>query len=331
MPPPDNDTADAKSTKKAKAAAKHEATLGETFSFVFGCGAKVRLLFLVGLVGGILNGLVYPALAYLFSTSFSSLTGATNGLDQIKTLAYTFMEVGAFALVAATVQSWSFEIVAYHASQNFRLQWFQALLRQDCAFFDVNDIGGVAGQIGPNANKFRRGVGRKFGEGVQFATTGIGGLAYAFYANWRVAFVVLSVVPLVSVAAIAVLNLNQTKGSRAAKSYKQASGVSYSAVSAVKTVLSLNAVNDMVFMYKEATQEAFKEACSILWKQGFANGAMLGSFLLLYGILTLYGSSLIYKDMQGSGCDPSGATTLTHNTTCGSSGASVFGAMLGKS
>jgi ATP-binding cassette subfamily B (MDR/TAP) protein 1 len=328
MPPQaDNNVADPKKAKTTKP----EATLGETFSFVFGCGAKVKLLFVLGVIGAILNGLVYPALAYIFSHSFSSLAGASNGLQQIVTLAYTFMVLGVFALVVATAQGWCLEIVAYRASQIFRLQWFQALLRQDQSFFDVNDIGGVAGQIGPNANKFRRGIGRKLGEGIQFATTGVGGLAYAFYASWRVAFVVLSVVPLVSLAALMVLNLNQTKGARAAKSYRQASGVAYSAVSSIKTLLSLNAVSDMVTQYKDATEVAFKEACSILWKQGFANGAMMGAFLFLYCILTLYGASLIYKDLQGSGCDPSGSTILTHNKTCASDGASVFGAMLGKS
>jgi ATP-binding cassette subfamily B (MDR/TAP) protein 1 len=326
--PPQADYNEAK--PKAKTI-KPEATLGETFSFVFGCGAKVKLLFALGVVGGILNGLVYPARAYILSHSFSSLAGASNGLDQVITLAYTFMELGAFALVVATVQNWSLEIVAYHASQNFRLQWFQALLRQDAAFFDVNDIGGMAGQIGPNADKFRRGVGRKFGEGIQFATTGVGGMAFAFYSSWRVAFVVVSFVPVVSLTALMVLKLNQTKGARAAKSYRQASGVAYSAVSSIKTLLSLNAVSDMVSQYKDATDEAFREACSLLWKQGFANGAMMGTFLFNFCILTLYGASLIYKDLQGSGCDPSGSTILTHNKTCASDGASVFGAMLGKS
>lgn len=83
---------------------------------------------------------------------------------------------------------------------------------------------------------------------------------------------VLSVIPLVSFAAVMVLNLNQTKGSRAAKSYRHAGGVAYSTVSAIKTVLSLNAISEMIHQYTEATQEAFKNSVSILFKQGFANG-----------------------------------------------------------
>jgi ATP-binding cassette subfamily B (MDR/TAP) protein 1 len=173
--------------KKKKKADKPMATFFQTLDFAFDCGPRVRFLFFLGTIGGILNGLVYPALAYLFSNSFADISGASNnGLSQIRQLAYFFMAVGVYALINGTIQTWCFEIVAYHASQNFRLSWFKALLRQDPAYFDVNDIGGVAAQVGPNSTKFRRGLGRKFGEGVQFLTTGIGGLAFAFYSSWRV-------------------------------------------------------------------------------------------------------------------------------------------------
>lgn len=54
---------------------------------------------------------------------------------------------------------------------------------------------------------------------------------------------------------------------------------------------------------------------------------MLGSFLLLYLFLTLYGTSLLYRDIEETGCDPSNA--IPGGTSCQSSGADVFGAMLG--
>lgn len=57
------------------------------------------------------------------------------------------------------------------------------------------------------------------------------------------------------------------------------------------------------------------------------SGSMLGSFLLLYAILTLYGTSLLYKDVEDTGCDPSGG--VEDHPTCKSSGPDVFGAMLG--
>ena len=54
---------------------------------------------------------------------------------------------------------------------------------------------------------------------------------------------------------------------------------------------------------------------------------MLGTFLLLYAVLTLYGASLVYKDIRDTGCDPSDG--VADNVTCDSSGPDVFGAMLG--
>jgi ATP-binding cassette subfamily B (MDR/TAP) protein 1 len=92
-------------------------------------------------------------------------------------------------------------------------------------------------------------------------------------------------------------------------------------------VLSLNAIPTMLGKYFEATEEALHNATSILWKQGFANGSMLGSFLSLYAILCVYGSFLLYHDVQEDGCDPSAG--VSDNETCGNSGPDVFGAMLG--
>ena len=57
------------------------------------------------------------------------------------------------------------------------------------------------------------------------------------------------------------------------------------------------------------------------------NSGMVGSFMLLYCILVLYGASLLYKDVEDTGCDPSGGVDGVE--TCDSSGAGVFGAMLG--
>ena len=54
---------------------------------------------------------------------------------------------------------------------------------------------------------------------------------------------------------------------------------------------------------------------------------MLGSFLLLYCILTLFGTFLLYRDIEDTGCDPSGG--VPNNETCSNAGPDVFGAMLG--
>eukprot|EP00980_Cylindrotheca_fusiformis_P009864 scaffold2184_cov128-Cylindrotheca_fusiformis.AAC.10 len=83
----------------------------------------------------------------------------------------------------------------------------------------------------------------------------------------------------------------------------------------------------MLKKYYEATQQAMEIATGILLKQGFFNGSMLGSFILLYGIVCVYGSYLISEDIEDTGCDPTGGYNPT--PTCDNSGPAVFGAMFG--
>lgn len=68
------------------------------------------------------------------------------------------------------------------------------------------------------------------------------------------------------------MSLNQAKGTTTAKTYKQAGSVAYSAVASVKTVLSLNAIQQMVEQYKEATRAAFHESLKYVLKLGIASG-----------------------------------------------------------
>ena len=160
-----------KNKKKSKQQQPKQASVISTLQFVFDCGIQTIVIFCIGIVAGIGNGGVYPALAYLFSNSFSDISNAnTNGLEPIKEMAFKFLYVGVYALTMATIQTVCFEIVAYRSSQHLRLTWFRSLLRQDPAFFDVHDIGGIANNVGPQSNAYRRGVGRKFGEGIQFMT-----------------------------------------------------------------------------------------------------------------------------------------------------------------
>eukprot|EP00980_Cylindrotheca_fusiformis_P027133 scaffold19004_cov125-Cylindrotheca_fusiformis.AAC.1 len=311
--------------KKAKV---QQASAAETLSFIFQGDTQTKVIFFVGVIGGIGNGAVYPILAYLLSSSFSDISGAeTKGLADIRELSYTFMIVGAYAFAMATIQTGCFETVAYRATLKMKLQWFRALLRQDPAFFDVYDVGGIASNVSPASNRYRRGLGRKFGEGIQFTTAGIGGVVYAMFASWRVALVILALTPIISYIAYLIMHLNQTKSKRSADAYSTAGSVSYSTVSGIKTVLSLNAIPTMLKKYYEATEQAKEMAIGTWLKQGFFSGSMLGSFMLLYAVLCIYGSRLVSEDVEDTGCDPSGGYPLV--PTCDNAGADIFGAMLG--
>jgi len=208
---------DKKSKKKKQKNASDipPATMSQVFSFL--PTPREKALLILGCLFGVLNGLVFPALAYIFSNSFSDLGQASEGLDSTRRIAFIFVGVGFYAFAMAALQNFLFLIVSHRAADNFKKQWFAALLRQDASFHDVHSVSGMATALSSASNKMKRGLGRKFGEGIQFGTTFVGGIAYAFWSSWRVALVILALLPVVSVVAFLLMQLNQNQTSNAQK------------------------------------------------------------------------------------------------------------------
>jgi ATP-binding cassette subfamily B (MDR/TAP) protein 1 len=152
-------------------------------------------------------------LAFLFANSFSNLSMASEGLKKTRTIALQFVGIGFYGFACTGLQNFFFCVVSHRASDNFKKWWFAALLRQDASFHDVHSVSGMATALLLASNKMRRGLGRKLREGVQFGTCFLGGLVYAFYSLWRVALVILGLLPFVSGAAFLLIQINQNKPS----------------------------------------------------------------------------------------------------------------------
>lgn len=170
-------------------------------------------------------------------------------------------------------------------------------------------------------------MGRKLAEMLQYSVTFIGGLVYAFYVSWKASMIVLAVLPFMTLATLFEVKVNTTQTAKANESYAEAGSIVYTAVSSVRTILSLNGVERMVTKFKRATQDAFEGAARNAPWIGAATGSMIGSFLLAYIAITLFGAYLLYDAVKGSGCDPSGA--VPDNDACEPRGADIFGALMG--
>lgn len=173
------------------------------------------------------------------------------------------------------------------------------------------------------------GVGRKLAESVQYFVSFAGSLGYAFYSSWKVSLAVLSICPFLVCSVYFLLKMNQTQTAHANATYAKAGSIVQTAISAIRTILSLNAVENVVDQYKEATQEACDGAVGQVWLVGLAYGAQFASFMLSYVVVTLFGTWLLYDNVEESGCDPSG--TVFGNERCDPAGVEVYGALLGVS
>ena len=64
-------------------------------------------------------------------------------------------------LTSMTMQAALLETAAGEMAEAMKTQWFEALLRQDMAYYDINDVNGTAVILNVNGKKFRKYVTKK--------------------------------------------------------------------------------------------------------------------------------------------------------------------------
>lgn len=319
---------DASSSEDGKKDVGPLAPASAVFS-AFGRTPKVILYRLLGVFCAAISGSVYPVMAFYFSKSFEELGASADSndfLSDIVEMLIIFVILGAVGFVFLVCQSFFLEIAASESAADYKNQWFNALLRQDMAYYDIKDVSAQATIVSSQAAKYKKGTGRKLGEGVQFTTTVIGGFFYAFYASWQVSLVVLAVVPLMAGTSGFMMTVTTKQTERKNKGYAETGGIVYSTISAIRTVFSLNAAETLIDNFKAATQKSFDSSVSFTFLVGLGSGGMMASFLVSYIALTLYGAYLLYDQVGKTGCDPS--NTVGENA-CSIIGTEVFGSLMG--
>ena len=91
------------------------------------------------------------------------------------------------------------------------------------------------------------------------------------------------------------------------RAYSKANAVAFESFTGLRTVLSLNAAEKMEAKYETATREAKVTGTLNAAKLGLANGSMLGSFNIMYLVITLFSGWALAKQVRETGCDPSGS------------------------
>lgn len=152
------DDTDVEKTAQTEQKARHQlASISEVFSY--GRGRTKLLCLTFGFMLAAVSGAVPIGIIFYFAKAFEDLVADPNNadfMDPIRKLAYAFLILGIIAFCSLCGYATLLESSAGFMTQDFKKQWFQALLRQDMAYFDIQDVSGVATLISANASKYKR-------------------------------------------------------------------------------------------------------------------------------------------------------------------------------
>lgn len=144
------------------------------------------------------------------------------------------------ALCSTVARIGSFVYAGERLTRRLRVKAFRAALRQEVAWFElpVNSVGRLSTRLQADAAEVKGGTGEGLSLVFQSSAAIIAGVVIAFDANWRLALVVVSVMPLMIAAFLLQSRLHKGLAMGGAKSLEESGHIAVEATSAIKTVTS---------------------------------------------------------------------------------------------
>eukprot|EP00741_Cyanophora_paradoxa_P003931 tig00000741_g3824.t1 len=249
------DEADAKKKKKAE---KEES--GVPWGRVFGLVGDKWGLLVLGALGGLGGGTVFPVFSIIFAEILTVFYKPylPNPPTQSETeaearfWALMFVVLGAGIFVCQSLRIACFDIVGEHLTFHLRGDTFRAILRQNIGWFDdeKNSARIVTTNLQTDASLVQGATTARIGLVFETISTLVCGLVIAFVSGWKLALIVLAVAPLLAVAnAIQIKFMAGFASGR--DMYEQAGKLAGDTVANIRTVASFTSEQRLLAAYNE--------------------------------------------------------------------------------
>ena len=104
--------------------------------------------------------------------------------------------MGAGLFLSALIQVTCFLVASENMMHRMRKAFFKAVLRQNIAWYDMNNSGTLATKLFDNLERIKEGTGDKVALAVQFTAQFFGGFVIAFTYDWKLTLIMMSLSPL---------------------------------------------------------------------------------------------------------------------------------------
>lgn len=165
-----------------------------------GINRKEWPLILCGTVGAVLDGVVMP-LSSIPLVQVLDVMLRDNNEGGIRKWSLAFVGLGIAAFCGNWLRYTALGISGERLTKKLRRFAFRSLLRQEIGYFDLkeNSLGALTGRLSTDAGAIKGLTGDLLGVGVQVSSAVLCGLIIAFVSCWRLALIVLAILPGVAI------------------------------------------------------------------------------------------------------------------------------------
>ncbi|CAD5226900.1 unnamed protein product [Bursaphelenchus xylophilus] len=164
--------------------------------------------------------------------------------------------MGIALFLSATIQVNCFLTACENMMGRIRRKFFNAILRQDMAWYDNNNTGTLATKLFDDLERMREGTGDKVALAIQYTAQFFGGFLVAFTYDWYLTSIMMSLAPLMMGSGAFIAILMARSSANEAEKYAKAGNIAEEALSSVRTVYAFNGQMTECSRYEDGLKQA---------------------------------------------------------------------------
>ncbi len=204
---------------------------------------------------------------------------------------YAVWMIGIFVLVGIStfLRSYLFTVAGERIVTRLQERLFKQILTQEIGFFDQRRTGELLNRLTSDATVLQKAVTVNVSMGLRFALSGLGAIGILIWTSWKLALLMLAVVPVIAVGAGWYGRILRKISRSVQDAFANANSIAEESIGGIRTVRSFAREEHEHARYKEGIESAFalakKRAWVGAWFSGLISFAGYGSIVavLWYG------------------------------------------------
>lgn len=223
---------------------------------------------------------------------------AQTGIGELNKTILTLYLIYVGGAFFAMGRSWLYTLSGHRVVARLRKNLFQAIIRQDIAFFDVNRTGELCNRLSSDTQVVQNAVTVNISMLARNILQIVGSLILMFTLNAALTGVLLSVVPIVAIGAVqyGIFMKNQYK--KFQDRLGDAGTQAEESLSSIRTVLTFSAEKKSCNLYGKDIDRSYAIGAKLAALGGIFEG---GIGIVIYGAITLvlwYGGKLVHQHVS---------------------------------